>query len=389
MTQQEFFVHTQLHPSQVNIWYDDTGASPYTIRAVTIPVLDTSVPPKDLSPLLNNLQQILVPLSTGVNIQLDITSRTTIQTQGVTVPFPVPATKYYYFVVKPLTIASIGNTNIPADNLVFTPSIDVDQFNDSPYNVLQGSLEESRQSSYIMQADRYKIGTLANPTYTGPLNINELLSGSAVKADVQDSNYTTTGWINGRYEGSKTDRIDFKTEPAITGKFFDASEFPSGSTTGQINYLISSSQVVYKPFFYAGVGDTPGFGYEYSGYKLNADYLSGQTDISISPETAGVILTTPRVGDLYRQVGNAEVMKINAVTVVSTSPVIYVIFVTRGYFGSIQNLSAGVPLQRITQVQVYNVEGSKVSGVPRGQVLVKETGAILRLDSLGYVIAST
>lgn len=389
MTQQEFFVHTQLHPSQVNIWYDDTGASPYTIRAITIPVLDTSVPPKDLSPLLDNLQQITVPLSTGASIQLDILSRTTIQTQGVTIPFPVPATKYYYFVIKPLTIASIGSTNLPADNVLFTPSIDVYQFNESPYNVLQGSLEASRQSSYIMQADRYKIGTLANPTYTGPLNIDELLSGSAVKADVQDSNYTTTGWISGRYEGSKTDRVDYKTEPAISGKFFDASEFPSGSTGGQINYLISSSQVVYKTFFYAGVGDTPGFGYEYSGYKLNTDYIAEQTALSISPEVAGVAVTVPKPGDLYRQANNTEIMKVDAVTLVSVSPLVYVIFVTRGYFGTVQNLSAGSILQRITQVQVYSVEGNKLSGVPRGQVLVKETGAILRLDSLGYVIAST
>ena len=240
-----------------------------------------------------------------------------------------------------------------------------------------------------MQADRYKIGTLANPTYTGPLNINELLSGSAVKADVQDSNYTVTGWINGRYEGSKTDRVDYKTEPAIAGKFFDGSEFPSGSTTGQINYIISSSQVVYKTFFYAGAGDTPGFAKQYSGYKLNNDYSTTSNIIYVSPEQVGSILQVPKAGEFYSQLGNTEVLRVNAVSVVSTIPTIYALFVTRGYFGVPQPLLINTGLDRILQVQVYSVEGNKLSGVPRGQVLVKETGAVLRLDSLGYVISST
>lgn len=393
MTQQEFFAVTQLHPDRVNIWYDDTGGPPYTFRAITIPAFDNSVPPQDQSTLLDNIQQITVPTTAGSPLTFTVITRTSAQT---TVTAVMPATKYYYFSIVPLVVSSawvptIGATSISTNGVVFTPSLDAFELNKSPYNVLQGSLEASRQSSYIMSADRYKVGTLANPTYTGPLNIDALLSGSADRADVQDSNYTTTGWINCRYEGTKTDRIDYKTEPAITGKFFQASEFPSGSSIGQIGYLISSSQVTYKEFFYAGIGDTPGFQAEYSGYIPFAAYTADADIITITPEVQGSNLKIPQAGDLFRQVNSSEIMRVNVVSIVSTAPLRYNIFVTRGYFGQPQAISAGINnyLEKIKQVQVYSTEKGKLSGVPRGQLLVKETGTILRLDSLGFVISST
>lgn len=388
MTQQEFFAHTQLHPDRINIWYDGipAGGGPFTIRAITVPALDNNIPAQDVSDFLEDLQQITVPLSTGNNLTLNIVSGNL--TQSVP-PGSLVTVKYFYYTVTPVVVSSIGSTATTSNGVVFAPSLDTYILGKSPYNTIQGTVEESRPSSYIMQSDRYKIGTLANPTYTGPLNINQLLSGSASKADVQDSNYTSTGWTNGRYEGSKTDRIDYKTEPAITGKFFQASEFPSGSTMGQISYLISSSQVVYKEYFYAGIGDTPGFLAQYSGYKLNYSYTS-EPVIIISPEqvnTNPVVLVS---GDLIRQQGRDEVMRVTYVGVaIGPSGPYYQVTVQRGYFGAIENLDAGAILDKIYQVQIYNVEGNKLAGVPRGLLLVKETGAIIKLDSLGFVISST
>jgi hypothetical protein len=394
MTQQEFFAVTQLHPDRVNIWYDDTGGPPYTFKAITVPALDNSVPPQDQSTLLDSIQQITVPTTAGTPLTFNIISRTSAQTSTTAV---MPSTKYYYFTITPLVINSawtptIGATSISTNEVIFAPSLDTYQLSESPYNVLQGSFELGRQSGYIMSADRYKVGTLANPTYTGPLNIDSLLSGSAIKADVQDSNYTTTGWINGRYEGTKTDRIDYKTEPAITGKFFQASEFPSGSSMGQINYLISSSQVSYGEYFYAGIGDTPGFQAEYSGYLPLTSYATNSDIIAIVPEVAGSNLRAPQGGDLFRQVGSTEIIRVNTVAIASIAPLKYNLFVSRGYFGQPQPINAGSSttfLERIKQVQVYSTEKGRLSGVPRGQLLVKETGAILRLDSLGFVISST
>ena len=386
MTQQEFFAHTQLHPDRINIWYD-AGGPPYTIRAITVPVLDNNSPSQNVFVFLENLQQITIPLSTGNNITLEITSGTLAQSIP---PGSTIIVQYYYYTVLPITVATLGNTGTVSSGVVFAPSFDTYLFGESPYNVLDGSVKESRPSSYIMQSDRYKVGTLDNPTYTGPLNIGQLLVGSASKANVQDSNYTSTGWTNGRYEGSKTDRVDYKTEPAITGKFFQASEFPSGSTIGQISYLISSSQVNYKEYFYAGIGDTPGFLAQYSGFKLTTGDTGGTTIIDISPETLGSNPVPPKEGDLLRQVGKDEVMRVQTVGVLAgTTGVRYILNVRRAYFGALETLDINGLIDRIYQVQIYNVDGNKLAGVPRGQLLVKETGAIIRLDSLGFVIAST
>lgn len=385
MTQQEFFAYTQLHPDQVNIWYG-TGGPPYTLKAITVPVLDSNNPPQDRSRLLENVQQITLPLSTGDSITLNINSATQAQSPGTPI---MPVTRYYYYEIEPLILPSIGNIGIAAGTLVFSPSLDTFEFADSAYNILEGSLEVSRQSSYIMQADRYKIGTLANPTYTGPLNIEELLSGSALKADVQDSNYTSTGWTNARYEGSKTDRIDFLTEPAISGKFFPASEFPSGSTPLQINYLISSSQVIYKDYFFAGIGDTPGFVTENSKFKITSNYTEQSALLLISEEIPGTALTPIKAGDLIQIQGNTEIIRVDAVGISSTSPIIYGLIVTRGYFGQPEPIFTNELIQKVSKVQIYNVTGNKLSGVPRGKLLVKETGAVVTLDSLGFVVSST
>lgn len=385
MTQEEFFAYTQIRPDQVNIWYD-TGGPPYTLKAITIPVLDSSNPPQDRSRLLENVQQITLPLSTGDNITLNIISATQAQSPGTPV---MPVTRYYYYNIEPLTLPNIGNIGIAAGTLVFSPSLDTFDFADSPYNILEGSLEASRQSSYIMQADRYKIGTLANPTYTGPLNIGELISESAAKADVQDSNYTSTGWTNARYEGTKTDRLDFLTEPAISGKFFEGSEFPSGSTPLQINYLISSSQVFYREYFFAGVGDTPGIVTIGTKFKINNNYSEFATILLISEEIPGTAATPIQTGDLIQIQGNTEIIRVDSVGIASTSPIVYGLIVTRGYFGQPETISTNDLIQKVSKVQIYNVTGNRLSGVPKGKLLIKETGAIVTLDPLGFIVSST
>ena len=376
MTQQEFFAHTQLNPNQVNIWYSDQGA-PYTLYAITIPVFDVTSPtPVDNTAQLEVLQQIAMPISTGDVLILNITTTSRIQTPA--------GISYYYYNIVPITVQTFGTTSVNVNQLQFSPSISQAAFNASPYNATRGNVQASRTSAYIMRADRYKIGTTANPAYTGPLNIVQLLSGSATKASIQDSNYSSTPWINARYAGSKTNTSNYGTEPGISGRFFQGSEFPASSTTASIGYVVSTNQVLYKDLFYAGAGDTPGFTIQQAYYTV--DSISGaQGDVvTITVQSAG---RTPHTGELYRQANDTEIFRVNAVGT-TTTPNQYVLFVTRGYYGGSGYLSVSGQLERVVQVQVYNVEKNRLSGVPKGLVYVKETGNVLTLDSLGYVINS-
>lgn len=52
----------------------------------------------------------------------------------------------------------------------------------------------------------------SNPEGNGilvPVNIDQIIQGKAVKAPIQDSNYSSTSWTNGRYKGTKVSSVGF------------------------------------------------------------------------------------------------------------------------------------------------------------------------------------
>jgi hypothetical protein len=66
---------------------------------------------------------------------------------------------------------------------------------------LQNNATEPRLSSIYQDID-YSNGLV-------PINISLLVSGTADKAPIQDSNYTSKGWTNSRYNGSRVSSTDF------------------------------------------------------------------------------------------------------------------------------------------------------------------------------------
>ena len=373
MTQLEFFEYVKLYPNQVNIWYVNTSP-PFEIRAISIPVFDKNL--QNITNYLVQVDHLSIPLLSGDKLTLEVVDRQLVSTGNTC----------YYFNVVPVQIPSLISTAESNVDIQLLPAIDQAEFYDSPYNILQGSVEGVRQSSYIMQSDRYKIGTLANPTYTGPLNIQLLLSGSASLANVQDSNYTTTGWIRGRYEGSKTSVQDFKTDPAIGGTVFEGTEFPATVTLSEVKYLQSNNQVISKPYFFAGKGDTPGYTIIPSRYKLSASIDDTIDLIRIIPVDSTQGLQVPQVGNILRV--DSELVKINTVSLIPV-PIKYTLGVVRGYNSITSSHSVGKELEYTQPVRIYNITGNKLTGIPKGQVLVQQTGVLVKLDSLGYIVSAS
>lgn len=382
MTQADFFSYTKLYPEKINVWYSE-GSSPYTIYGLSIPVLEQNG--EDSTKYLSQVEEVSIPFSGGSldRLVLKVMSRV----YGVSSNIG-----YYILLVRPIEVASIGSSVVANSSVLLSPSIDSALFAESPYNALGGSIQDTRKSTYIMQSDRYKIGTLANPTYTGPLNIDQLLSGSATKANIQDSNYSSIGWTRSRYDGTITNRTDYKVDPALAGRLFQGAEFASGSSVNQINYLISSSQIIYKDFFYAGKGDVPGYDTSaQTGLKfLNAQDTDDFEKIKVSNSNPS---KTPRYTPILSDTistPSGELLKITRVVRDgSTLPVTYSLDVTRGYFSPAASINANDLVLRASPVQIYNIDNNKLSGVPKGIILVRETGKRLGIDSLGYVISST
>ena len=83
------------------------------------------------------------------------------------------------------------------------------KFSTSDYNSLYGNYTENRRSNSLMEST-YNTGTLH------PTNLSRILQTKAVRADVQDSNYSTVGFANARYFGSRNMSPDFNITTPFT-----------------------------------------------------------------------------------------------------------------------------------------------------------------------------
>lgn len=416
MTQQEFLIYTKIYPNRVNVWYSDTA--PYTIQGISIPVLTPSPNSADIRGYLQQATQVTIPLTSGGSTTLDIQS-----SNYVSVSTPSTSTgitEYFFFTTVQRTIPVPTSPSIALGNILLSPGIIGAEFQGSPYNLSAGIIQNARTSEYIMLSDRYKISELSGSDgYTGPLNIVQLLTGSAVKADVQDSNYTDSGWIKGRYDGTSTNIDDFAVEPAVNGRIFQASIYPKGAATDQIKFQITSSQVLYTDYFYSGIGDRPGFNILESGFRVTGSngipsptgignipsYIYSQGDtysnflFYIKPyQYLGYAPNPLNPGDIVTVVTGGSGTLLQTTDLMSVigvgqlfdhqGKVYYSVQVKRGYgnttltqFDSRNNLE----VKKVVPVKLYELKGNKLQGLPEAKVVVKETGDILLIDKFGFV----
>lgn len=100
-----------------------------------------------------------------------------------------------------LIISQSTSPNSPSSSLtIFNPEFIDWDYND--YNALFGNAETPQFSSQLMDVDY-------TSTYTTPVNFDLIISGTADRAQVQDSNYTSQAWSNIRYNGVESNSPDF------------------------------------------------------------------------------------------------------------------------------------------------------------------------------------
>ena len=99
------------------------------------------------------------------------------------------------------------------ENVIFEPYITTPNFYNSDENALLNNVELTRLSTTYQDVD-YSAGI------TEPVNFDLIISGSAIKAAVQDSNYTTQRHIIPRYNGSRSTSQKLNTwTPGDIGTF--------------------------------------------------------------------------------------------------------------------------------------------------------------------------
>jgi hypothetical protein len=386
MTQEEFFAYANLdnHSGDVNIWY--TGSNPSTILGITVPVnsnVNGSV--VNISAQLAQVQQITIPQPSGYQIIVEVNTRSLNESPN--------GTRYYLFLVNEISTTGITGGSA-VGGIYLSPDINAYEFSVSPYNVLGGSVEDNRESNYIMKADKSTAGSTTVPTgYSGPANIYALLSGSAEIAVTQDSNYSLTGWSNARYNGTKTDIYDYQSPPLLSGTVFQGSNYPTTVPISQIKNQISSSTVIYSDYFYAGAEDTPGYSRKPLLYVTSGSSVpSSSTEFFIRTSILNPnnLTGSISVGDLIQIGGFDEIMRISLLGVPpGSAPGTLRVRAGRNINRTADIApvgSDGWGLYRINPVQLYELESNRLNGVVKGYMVVRDTGAILTLDSNGFVI---
>ena len=186
------------------------ATSSVTVSSVTgTPLYLSVLIPTSSLPIWNEY-----PLSTpGVQIlnQIPITGNGTFTISSSI--NDIPGGNYYFGGV----LISIGSSQVtitaayetisqttPSSSIVssfINISPDTINFYTSDDNVLINNAVTSQYSTIYQDID-YSTGLV-------PTNFNLLANGNADYAPIQDSNYTSTGWINSRYKGSRASSPDF------------------------------------------------------------------------------------------------------------------------------------------------------------------------------------
>ena len=223
----------------------------------------------------------------------------------------------------------------------------------------------------------------------------------AQKASVQDSNYTDTGLINARYNGTKTSEADFSgISPAIAGMVVEAALYPYINTTAELDKICSSSLADrdIEELLFDGSGTQPTIGVPgLVGTVSLPDTLTNTTDTTfrLTP-TVGTLLT---VGDILilgtgESAEKVQVLhvdrrrkQLHPLTSTLTLYDSYVkVTVLRGYDGTTAAAqTSGTQVRRVGGSRLYTATGNRIKPIGRHLVWLKETNSIISTNDKGFV----
>lgn len=382
MTQEEFLLVANQFPYQVNVWY--TPTAPYTILGLTIPTINNGG-----ENIIGYLQQATVVTvqtneDTGEYATLNIIQRSLLGDTGA---------QYYYFITSAGIIQNPGDEEIRPGQIIFTPGIDGLGFQEGGYNATAGLTNEGRKSDYIMQADRISyISTGAGL----PTNIDQLETNSATRAQVQDSQYSDTGWTSGRYDGSKiSTTTNLGVDPALQGTFFEAAAFSLDTEDEYIVGLQGVGAVTYGQFFFSGEGTVPRYILREVNWKLRTQALSTANTVELVKTNNSEPTTSLKTRDVffanYSSTFSLEAIRMTAITLLTlTSPLQANMIVQRGYNNTPrQTIAVDSVLYRVSPIKLYNLQGSTIQAVKPSKVVVKGMNEVIYVDVNGFVIGGS
>jgi len=384
MTEQDFInLHTNNGPlsttGTINVNFDLLpGTSTGRVTGITVTNIPQINPPNVSS--FDNLVRVLEEV-TDVKFRVGGTLYTLAVEDRRAYTNPTNnALSFFYFKVTPFDFSYDPNSTIQQDvSVSLYPFLLGSKFTFSDYNpVIDNVIEQRRvtSGSRIVESDR-------NNTTVAPSNLNAILSGSATLAAVQESNYTSTGWGNGRYRGSKTNSKNYGGIPAtLSGRTFSGAIYAPQTLDSFIQSQSFSTRIL-QNMFHTGKGLTPT--YEIVSSSFTTVPLIDADDTSILIAAAGGQVTTGSfdINTLIKI--DQEKMRVTDYIDNSNSTFLGV---TRGLFNTLpatHSGSSGIAIIAPTFIYVYDSVRRRENAMSNAKIWVEETEKIYYTDAFGAV----
>ncbi len=220
----------------------------------------------------------------------------------------------------------------------------------------------------------------------------------AQPASVQDSNYTDTGLINARYNGTKTSEADFSgISPAIAGMTIEAALYPFSGVTAELEKIcnIPLAERDMQNLLFDGKGTQPTLGEGLVGTVASPDTLSNATtDNTFRLNPVPGTLVTP--GDILVLGSGEKVQVLNVnhnrkqINPFNQELILYSkyirVTVERGYDSTtVAAQAAGTQIRRIGGSRLYTSTANRIKPIGRHLVWLKETNSIISTNDKGFV----
>ena len=233
-------------------------------------------------------------------------------------------------------------------------------------------------------------------------------------AQVQDSNYTTTGHTNARYTGTKTTEDDYSgIEPFLSATPIQGATYRVDEDD---NFICSQSldDREVEDFLFLGSGNIPTLATSDLGFITSNNQVT-----STSGSVANVIVDehdqsfnmTVNIGVNNKMIkikpgnvllltdpnnGNTEVVQVlNNLQVVDANPPYYTSLTTvelqvkRRFDGATTTHSfpTNTKVEAFTDTRIFRLEGSRLIAVDEKKIWIKDNRTILKTNNSGYVIS--
>jgi len=376
---------------QININTTSTGnPNEVELTSIVVPVTplllngSTSANIETAIQYMDNITFKLADYENGSSIQLEIVDRTHYE-----------SATYDFFYLKVVPKLLIKTSQLGISPNVYTSvrtHIPVHLFTEistlNEYSHLVNNGNENRKSKRIRQSER-------SETATNPTNLTNILNLTATKASVQDSNYTSTPWINARYNGSKSTTSNYGgVPPFITGTSFIAEVSESIVLDAAICTAPTVGERNYKEYLHTGNRKYPIAEYE---------SLTVATESIVDiPDTVNATLTYTLINSgtaLNRSISIGDVIRMRhldtapassgeLLRVISHNYVNSTIVVERQYEGTVETTTnVTVPLLLLKPVKVFrlNSSTSKLELVESSKLYLEDQNNIVYTDAYGVV----